>query len=54
MKLVNGFHQVTSKINILPFEGHTPGHQCVWITGENEKSGAKGAIFIGDALHHRF
>jgi glyoxylase-like metal-dependent hydrolase (beta-lactamase superfamily II) len=53
LKLINGSINLTKQVMTLPFEGHTPGHQCIWIMGDGPNE-TTGAIFIGDALHHIF
>jgi len=51
---VTGPHQIHPSVQLLPCEGHTPGHQMVRIVlkGADDSKKTKSAIWIGDAIHH--
>merc|ERR1712032_403352 len=46
VQLVDGLCELIPGILLLPFPGHTPGHQVVRVDG-----GAARAYYVGDALH---
>jgi glyoxylase-like metal-dependent hydrolase (beta-lactamase superfamily II) len=46
-QLVDGQHEVTDSLTIVPAPGHTPGHYIV-----RAGSAAETALFIGDAIHN--
>jgi len=51
---VNGRVKVAPGIEVIPCEGHTPGHQVVRIDGGRRADTGKPLLYywIGDAMHH--
>jgi glyoxylase-like metal-dependent hydrolase (beta-lactamase superfamily II) len=47
LELVEGEHQVSSEIRLLPAPGHTEGHAAVVLS-----SGGETAVYIGDMVQH--
>jgi len=45
-ELVEGEHELSASVRLLPTPGHTPGHNSVLIS-----SGGEGAVILGDILH---
>ena len=45
--LVDGEHQLTDELTLLPTPGHTPAHTAIAIT-----SGGEAGVIIGDVCHH--
>ena len=46
IRLVDGHLNVTDEITIVPTPGHTPGHQSLAVTSQNER-----AFILGDVAH---
>ncbi len=47
LKLVLGELELMEGVNLLPANGHTPGHQCVLV-----RSGGETAVLTGDLFHN--
>lgn len=47
LTLVEGEHQLTPEVRLLPTPGHTPGHTSVLIESQGTT-----AIYLGDLCHH--
>ena len=47
LKLIPGEHEIMEGVKIVPTNGHTPGHQCVFV-----KSHGQTAVITGDLFHN--
>ncbi len=47
LDLVDGEHELTPEITLLPTPGHTPGHQSIVVS-----SGGERALILGDVANH--
>ena len=47
LELMEGEHQLTSELSMLPTPGHTPGHMSINITSQGERG-----LVLGDVLHN--